>query len=86
MDIKASKTIIPLKSFHGRKGKGLLCNGCKGLSPSMGEWVIKGLHQVEIAINGSSFLGQSQTHRARGGEKFYYCRSEKCYYWAQFHF
>lgn len=33
-----------------------------------GQWVIKGLHQVEIAINSSSFLGQSQTHRARGGE------------------
>lgn len=52
----------------GGRGKGLLCNGCKGLSPSMGEWVIKGLHQVEIAINSSSFLGQSQTHRARGEE------------------
>lgn len=45
-----------------------------------------GLHQVEIAINSSSLLGQSQTHRARGGEKFYYYGSEKCYYWAQFHF
>ena len=46
MNIKASKTVTPLKSFHGRKGKGLLCNGCKGLSPSMGEWVINGVYLI----------------------------------------
>ena len=40
MDIRASKTKMSSERFHGRKGRGLLC---KGLSPSMGRWVIKGV-------------------------------------------
>lgn len=38
----------------------------------------RGLRQVETAINGSSLSGQSHTYRARGGEKCYYSKSEKC--------